>query len=211
MKNISATRFILIRHGETEWNVEGRMQGHLDSPLTRDGVIQAQAVGERLREETFSALYSSDLGRARATAAHISFSSEMKLDARLRERQLGIFQGLTADDAQRLHADEFQQFRTRAPDHVVPGGESRRRLQRRVVACLLDLAQNHSGQTIVVVTHGGVLDVVYRFARTLALDAPREHEMTNASLNFLICSSAGLEVERWGEVAHLPLVSQDEI
>ena len=211
MKTEPSTHLILIRHGETEWNVEGRMQGHLDSPLTRSGEQQALAVGERLRDEKFSSLYCSDLGRAQKTAAQIRWPTQVNLDARLRERHLGVFQGLTMEEAQRLHPDEFVQFRSRAPDHVVPGGESRRQVQRRVVAALLERAQAHRGETIVVVTHGGVLDVVYRFARSLALDAPREHEMNNASVNYLTWSQAGLEIERWGDVTHLPNLSLDEI
>jgi probable phosphoglycerate mutase len=211
MKTQTPTRLILIRHGETEWNVAGRMQGHLDSPLTPSGEEQARAVGERLRSEEFHALYCSDLLRARQTAAHIPSHTEAMLDARLRERHLGIFQGLTAEEAQRMYPDEFQQFRTRAPDHMVPGGESRRQVQRRVIAALLQLAQTHRTQTTLVVTHGGVLDVVYRFVRSLALDAPREHEMNNASLNYLSWSPSGLEIERWGDVAHLSNLSLDEI
>lgn len=204
------TKIILIRHGETEWNVQGRMQGHLDSSLTEQGVAQARALGEVLRDEKFSAIYSSDLGRAQRTAAHIAAPDRLILDPRLRERNLGIFQRLTAKEAQGKFADEFLQFRARSPDHVVPGGESRREVQRRAVAALTDLARAHLGQTIVIVTHGGVLDVVYRHALALALDAPREHELNNASLNYLSWSARGLEIERWGEVAHLPQQSLDE-
>jgi probable phosphoglycerate mutase len=211
MNSILSARIILIRHGETEWNVEGRMQGHLDSPLTDMGEEQARAVGERLQGLTLASLYSSDLGRARQTAAHIPFSAEMKLDPRLRERHLGIFQGLTSAEAERQHEEEFMQFRSRTPDHVVPGGESRRQLQQRAVAALLAIGRAHAGHTVAVVSHGGVLDVIYRHARGLALDAPREHEMNNASLNYLVWSPRGLEIDHWGDVAHLPDTSLDEI
>jgi 2,3-bisphosphoglycerate-dependent phosphoglycerate mutase len=186
------------------------MQGHLDSPLTAQGEEQAQAVGDALKHEKFTALYCSDLGRAQQTARYIRSDIELALDKRLRERNLGIFQGLTSEEAQERHPDEFLQFRSRTPDHVVPNGESRRELQRRTVNALGDIGRAHLGQSVVVVSHGGVLDVIYRHARALALDAPREHELHNASLNYLTWSHQGLVIENWGVTAHLPAHSLDE-
>ena len=96
------TEFIVVRHGETAWNAQGRIQGHLDSPLNEEGLAQALLVGDRLAREPFAHLYSSDLGRALQTAQPIADHSgrPARIDARLRERNLGVFQGLTGAECE---------------------------------------------------------------------------------------------------------------
>src|SRR5262245_29104209 len=94
------TQLIIVRHGQTQWNLKLIRQGHLDSGLTEKGIAQAKALGERLARESFTALYSSDLGRAVQTAQMIAAATghEIITDPRLRERHLGIFQGLKGDE-----------------------------------------------------------------------------------------------------------------
>src|SRR5688500_9825999 len=111
------TRVIVVRHGETAWNNEKRWQGHLDSPLTAKGLSQAQALARRLSGERFSALYTSDLGRAYQTAQLIAAATghSVVLDSRLRERKLGVFQGLTSEEIRAVHAEEYELYRIRDP------------------------------------------------------------------------------------------------
>src|SRR5918997_6667336 len=126
MVKVMRMQVIIVRHGQTQWNIRRIRQGHLDSELTEKGLIQAQALGKRLARETFSALYSSDLGRAMHTARLIAAVTghEIITDARLRERHLGLFQGLSGDEIKQKYPEEYHLHRTLSPEYVIPGGES---------------------------------------------------------------------------------------
>jgi probable phosphoglycerate mutase len=199
------TELILIRHGETAWNRERRMQGQTDTPLSDVGRAQAEAVGQRLAQHPFSALYSSDLSRAWDTAAAIARASgrEIRREPALRERTFGMFEGLTYDEMEQRYPEEHARFSTRDPDYTMPGGESPRQFFGRSLACLEAIAQMHAGQRVVVVTHGMVLDTLYRAAHCMPLDAKREAPLLNASLNtFRRTTDAWVELV-WGDVEHL--------
>jgi len=169
------THLIAIRHGETEWNSQGRFQGHLNSVLNAAGLAQAEALGEYLARERFDLLLSSDLGRALQTASAVAMRTghEIVVEPRLRERRMGVFQGLTPDEVQARYPDEYARFRSHDPDYVIPEGESVRQLFERSVACFTALATRHAGLTLAAVTHGGVLAMLYRHARAMPLEAPR--------------------------------------
>jgi probable phosphoglycerate mutase len=201
------TELILIRHGETAWNRERRMQGQTDTPLSDTGRAQADAVGRRLARHPFAALYSSDLSRAWETAAAIARAHVQGHDIRrepaLRERTFGVFEGLTYDEMAQRYPDEHARFSARDPDYAVPGGESPRQFFERSLACLEAIARAHEGESVVVVTHGLVLDTLHRAARNLPLQAKREAPLLNASLNtFQRSAQAWVEIA-WGDVAHL--------
>jgi probable phosphoglycerate mutase len=199
------TELILIRHGETAWNRERRMQGQTDTQLSDTGRAQAQAVGRRLARHPFVALYSSDLTRAWDTAAAIARESghEIRRERALRERTFGVFEGLTYDEMAERYPDEHARFSKRDPDYAVPGGESPRQFFERSLACLEGIAAAHAGECVVVVTHGLVLDTLHRAARSMPLEARREAPLLNASLNtFRRDGHAWVEVA-WGDVAHL--------
>src|SRR5918999_6281569 len=134
--HMNRTQLIIVRHGQTQWNLKLVRQGHLDSPLTERGIAQAKALGERLARETFTALYSSDLGRALQTAQMIAAATGHKIvtDARLRERHLGIFQGLNGDEIRAKYPEEYRLHRTVGPDYGIPDGESVRQQVARNVA-----------------------------------------------------------------------------
>jgi probable phosphoglycerate mutase len=202
---MNRTQLIIVRHGETEWNIAGIRQGHLDSKLTEKGVAQAKALGQRLGRERFSALYSSDLGRAIQTAREIAdvTGHEIVTDPRLRERHLGIFQGLNAEEITKKYPEERRLFRTQGPDYVIPEGESMRQQVERNVAYLNDLAHKHTGETIVVVTHGGVVSGFFRHTLSIPLDAPRRFEFVNAGLNVFIHEEQNWLLLTWGDVSHL--------
>lgn len=208
---MSRTQLIIIRHGQTHWNLKLIRQGHLDSPLTERGVAQARALAERLRSETFSALYSSDLGRAVQTAQMIADATGHKIvtDPRLRERHLGIFQGLNGDELKERYPEEYRLHRTMGPSYVIPGGESMRQQVERNVAYFNEIAEKHLGETVVVVTHGGVLSGFFRHALSIPLEAPRHFEFTNASLNVFTYEAGNWMLRTWGDVSHLSDGSSD--
>lgn len=199
------TRLILVRHGETAWNRERRMQGQTDTPLSETGRAQAAAVAARLASSGFAALYSSDLSRALDTARAVSQASGKSVvtDVRLRERVFGVFEGLTRDEIAARYPAELARFFTRDPDYVVPGGESMRAFHDRCLGCLAELAGRHAGEVVVVVTHGLVLDAIYRAAHALAPEAERPVPLINASLNVFVRSGHDWQMEVWGDIAHL--------
>jgi probable phosphoglycerate mutase len=199
------TELILVRHGETAWNRERRMQGHVDTVLSQAGREQAAALAERLARMRFAALYTSDLRRARDTAGAIAARTghAVLCDPRLRERAFGLFEGLTVEEIRARYPLEFERFSARDPDFTVPGGESARAFRRRTLECLEEIARRHAGATVVVVTHGLVLDAVYRLACGLPHDVPRGVPLLNGSLNRFAWDGQRWRLEAWGDVAHL--------
>ena len=205
--NADQGHLILIRHGETLWNQEHRMQGHSDSPLTEEGVRQARQLARRLAGMEFAALYSSDLGRALETARTVAEATghEVVVDPRLRERNFGLFEGLTGPEMQRQHPGVFAGFKTRNPEFTVPGGESALEFRDRALGCLREIAQRHLGRLAVVVTHGLVLDMVYRSAYRIPLDERRNFELVNAGINRCRLNREVWQVDVWGDGSHLEL------
>lgn len=204
--DIPEVEFVLVRHGETAWNAEGRIQGHLDVPLNPTGLAQADAVGERLRAEAFDRIYASDLARAFCTALPAVGGNEDRIqrEQRLRERHLGVLQGLTTDEAAAGAPEAWQAFRARHPDLPLEGGESLGDFSRRVIGLMTDLVHRHAGQRILLVTHGGVLDVAYRHATGMPFSALRDFPIYNASVNVLRHRDGIWSVVSWGDVGHLP-------
>ena len=202
---MSETTLIVVRHGETVWNREKRMQGTTDTPLSDVGRSQAQAVGRRLASEDFSALYASDLARARETASIIAGHTGRKLvmDSRLRERRFGIFEGLTAGEIEQRFPEEHARFISRDPDYEVPGGECARRFTERCLGCLSEIAGQHRGEDVVVVTHGLVLDALYRAAHGLGHGERRPVPLINASLNLFGYGAGAWRLVLWGDISHL--------
>ncbi len=152
-------RILLIRHGQTDWNAEGRWQGHQDVPLNATGLAQAGALAEHLSQRPITAVYSSDLLRAHATAGLIAerFGLTVKDDARWRELHLGVFQALTTTEITAQYPEEFRRMRDEYMDFAVPQGEARRDMQARAYAAYLDILANEAGPEIVVVSHGGTI------------------------------------------------------
>ena len=199
------TTLIVVRHGETAWNREKRMQGTTDTQLSDMGREQARALGRRLAAHGFAALYTSDLARARDTARAIAEHSgrEFVMDARLQERRFGIFEGLTAEEIIARYPEEHARFASRDPDYAVPGGESARSFTRRCIGCLAEIAVRHRGDEVVVVTHGLVLDSLYRVAHGLDYGARRPVPLINASMNVFDYDGSAWRLELWGDISHL--------
>ena len=199
------TRVIVVRHGQTEWNVAARIQGQGDSELTEEGRAQARSIAGRLAREPFDVLVSSDLGRAAATAEHIAkrCGKPIVLDARLRERHFGVGEGMTYEEVDRAYPGAFARIRNVDPDFVIPGGESRRQFHERVRAAFDSIAQAHAGRTVVVVTHGGALATFFRHVHDIPLDVAHPIAITNASYNVLRHDGSRWSVETWSDSAHL--------
>ena len=200
-----ATELVLVRHGETVWNTESRIQGHSDSALTALGLEQADAIAARLAGERFDALLSSDLGRARETAMAIAGRTGHRAieDPRLRERNFGVGEGLTYGELDYQYPDVFSRVRETDPDFRIPSGESRRQFHSRVVSAFTSVAEAHDGKRIVVVTHGGVLAILYRHVHGLGIATPHAIPIVNASYNVLGFESGAFRLLCWGDTAHL--------
>ena len=199
------TRLVVVRHGETHWNVASRIQGHADSPLTAAGEAQAAAVAARLAQERFDRLVSSDLGRAMQTARAIAARTghEIVADARLRERNYGMAEGLTYGEIGVHYPEIFSRVRDTDPDYVVPGGESRRQLFERVRGAFEALAREAAGERVAVVCHGGVLAAFYRHVRGIPVGAAQAIPIPNASYNAVVFEDGAWTVEAWADTAHL--------
>ncbi len=203
---MNETILTLVRHGETEWNAAGRIQGHLDIPLSATGLAQAAAIGRRLGGEAFDSILSSDLERALLTARPIVRHPEQAIirDARLRERHLGVLQGLTGEEAAIRQPHAWGAFKARNAEATLEGGETLGVFSQRVVGLIDELLWAHAGGRLLLVTHGGVLDAAYRHATGMPLNARRNFPIYNASVNVLRHRGGVWTVDSWGDVSHLP-------
>lgn len=199
------TRLCIVRHGETAWNAEHRVQGQLDVPLNAIGQAQALAAAKVLASEHFDVIYSSDLSRARQTAAPTAecLSLEVILEKDLRERHYGIFERQTYTEVKLKHAAEYARFAARDPDFDFVSGESLRAFSRRSLAVLTGIAQQHAGRHVLVFTHGGVLDELYRHINGLPVRAVRDFGIPNAGLNRVEFELSRWQIRVWADVAHL--------
>ena len=212
-----ATRIIAIRHGETAWNVDTRLQGHLDIGLNERGQWQAERAAEALADEEIAAIYSSDLSRASATAQAIVDRStqiaarQLRLNSGLRERGFGIFEGQTYAQIATDWPEESVRWRQRDPHYAPTGGESLVQLRERVATTVTTLASQHVGEQIVLVSHGGVMDALYRLATHQDIASPRTWELGNAAINRLLWTPDGLSLVGWSDTRHLDEATLDEV
>lgn len=202
---MDVTRLIVIRHGETAWNVDTRIQGQLDIGLNATGQRQAQQLGQALADETVEAVYASDLARAWDTARAVAgpLGLEVISEPRLRERAFGQFEGRTFADIEANSPDEARRWRTRDPEFEPEGGESLIAFRHRVTGVAAELSARHPGALVVLVAHGGVMDVLYRAATGQELQAPRTWHLGNAAINRLLWTPQGFSLVGWGDVSHL--------
>lgn len=206
------TRILAIRHGETAWNVDTRIQGQLDVGLNDLGRRQAQCAAQQLADEGIDAIYSSDLQRAHDTARALAQRAGVAVqpDTGLRERRFGVFEGLTFAEIDAEWPDLALRWKRREADFGAPGGETLIEFYERCVATATRLAAAHAGQTIALVTHGGVLDCLYRAATRVALNAPRTWTIGNTSINRLLWTEEGFTLVGWGDTQHLEQLEQLE-
>jgi len=203
--SMSKTEVWFVRHGETCWNVERRYQGHGDSELTEAGRTQVEATGVRFQNITFDHLYSSDLGRARSTAEAIARNSghEIQFDPRLREKNLGIFEGLTVPEIQARYLDPYIAFKTQGTNFVIPEGESTQQLFERAWEFLEEMRTRYPGQRTVCVTHGGTIRGLMKHILGLVQDMPTRFRLHNTSLHQLYWVTDHWMVDCIGDTQHL--------
>lgn len=199
------TRFCLVRHGETDWNSERRIQGQIDIDLNAAGRAQARAARAGLARHSFAAAYSSDLLRAWHTAriATDGLGLAVSPAPTFRERHFGVLQGLTAAEASVAQPRAHGRHQARETDYDCETGESLDDFAARVMAGLRALAARHEGESVLVFTHGGVLDVAYRAAVGKALDAPRDFSLRNAAFNWVEHGDERWRLVAWADCGHL--------
>ncbi len=212
MSFIEPTRIIAIRHGETTWNVDTRIQGHLDIPLSAVGRWQAERLADALGDEPLAAIYASDLTRAWETAQYLGRSCAVIVakEEGLRERRFGDFEGKTFAEIEDAQPEQSLRWRKRDPEFAPHGGETLVALRTRVLEAASRLAALHPGEQIALVAHGGVMDVLYRAATRLDIQAPRTWDLGNAAINRLLWTPEGFTVVGWADTQHLTSTMLDE-
>ena len=212
---MSNTHICFIRHGETTWNAKRRMQGHIDIPLNTTGMGQAKRLATALAQTkySFDAIYSSDLERALHTANAVAraLSLDVQITPRLRERNVGKLQGLLLAEAPVLLPEIWQRHIARELDHDLGGGESIRTFHQRMQDILELFLNEHRGQSVLAVSHGGSLDMIYRIVTQQALDAERVAVVPNTSLNWITHDGSTWSVECWADTSHLSESALDDI
>lgn len=199
------TEFTFIRHGETDWNRQQRFQGQIDVPLNAAGHSQAARLAARLAASPPDLLFSSDLLRARETAAPLAGAWGMAAAPLpgLREQSFGVLEGLDVPTIKARHPDLWAQWLVHRADFALPGGESLRQFHERVMAAVRLLAAAHAGRHLTVVTHGGVLDMLWRSAKGLSLDGLRDCAIPNTGINRLHWQDGRLQILSWADDSHL--------
>lgn len=203
------TEIWFIRHGETDWNRVRRLQGWKDIPMNAQGDAQAQRLATRLvrdaETQPFAALYSSDLGRTLATAQPASEQLGLRVrpEPGLRERCYGVLEGLEAHRLEELAPAAYPVWASREVDGVIEGAETLRQFHSRVTSTVDDIAARHDGERILMVTHGGALDIIWRHAQGIRLDDPRRTPMLNVSVNRVTIEDGQWSMQSWGDVSHV--------
>ena len=212
---MTKTRFCLVRHGETDWNVARRLQGHTDIDLNMRGVAQAEQMARALQKINlqFDVLYTSDLQRAAKTAKEIErlFKTSAIVNSALRERHLGALQGLTMDDAPKIEPKLWQSHLQRNLAEELRGGESIIQFADRIQDALDQIRKQHVGKTILIVSHGGALDMMYRLASNQSLNSEKAVAVPNASLNWISHDGEGWKVDGWADTSHLESLALDNL
>jgi len=212
-----ATRICFIRHGETDWNVDKRIQGHIDIPLNETGRSQAVAMAFNAGHHSFSAIYSSDLIRAFETAQVLAKRESVPVTKlpQLRERHYGFFEGQVKDDLHQ-HPEAYAKYKARDLEYDFETGETIPALAARVDDAVHQMVSHHDGETIAAVTHAGVLDILYRRATGRPLHTPRDFTIPNCALNWFVFDNhgpggKGWHVEAWDDHHHLKQVIKDSV
>jgi probable phosphoglycerate mutase len=200
---MAVKRLILIRPGETEWNRFGRWQGWVAAPLSAHGVRQAQALASFVRNIGMSALYTSDLKRALETAECLArqLGYAPIPDARLRERNIGAWQGLTLDEMRQWYHEDYEKLRANADSFCIPGGESRRDVRRRMRAAFDEIVSSAQGETVGILSHTTAI-------KTLLEDLlpgyhAQELDLDNTSVTTIRQRDGGWEMVAADDVTHL--------
>ncbi len=195
----------LVRHGETDWNVACRYQGQSDIPLNRAGIQQARKIAGRLSKEKINAVYSSDLNRARETAEQIAKPHKLKVtsDARLRELSFGDWEGLTYPEIQAKAPDELALWQSDSTQYAPPRGETLSQLTARVLSAFNELQALHGEQTVVIISHGGPLQILLCHALGVSFQRHWQFSISKTALSVLSWYTDGAILELFNDTSHL--------
>jgi len=202
-------RLLLVRHGQSTWNREHRIQGQLDPPLSDDGRRQAAQLGRRLAGRRFAALYSSDLKRAAETAAAIGGAIGLTPTpmAELREIYLGDWEGLRTEELAARFPEAWASWAEEPDWDLVPGGEGSAAFEARVEAALDSIFQRHHEDDVLAVTHGGVIQIALHHAVGRPGRGIFPFRIQNASLSVIERRNGRLVVSGVNDIGHLELES----
>ena len=200
-----ATEITIIRHGETMWNVQKRIQGQRNSNLSENGITQAELVAKALAKREFDVLVSSDLGRAIETAKIINKQLLLphEYNANLRERSFGIFEGKNFAEIEEKYPEEFLRYKERNPEFVVPGGESIQQMYKRITSEIESVARKFKDQKVLIVSHGLVLEMMMYRTFNLNLNEPRAFSINNSSISSFYIDENNWFLKEWGVIEHL--------
>lgn len=198
------TDFWLVRHGETDWNLEKRYQGSSDIPLNETGHKQAATLYEGLSQMSFDAVYASDLGRVRETVANALGSDEgVIFDARLRELSFGKFEGLTLEEIKEQYPDEFAAWDVSTFDNAPHGGENMNQISTRIKEAFDEIVANHEGQSVLIFAHGGVFGILMSMLLSCDIGKWWQFHFTNCSLSHLEKTSRGYVLHKLSDTTHM--------
>lgn len=203
------TDILIIRHGQTAWNTQKRLQGHSDIPLNENGRLQAVTLAEILRDEPLDAIFSSDLQRAYQTAYEIAKIHNLLVhqDRSFRERCYGICEGMKDEEIREAYPESYKAWYAADPDHFFPDGErkteSPRQFHHRAVNAIREAVSRYPGKKIAIVTHFGVIETAYRTAQNIPLGTHCRMPVLNTSINRFRWTDGTLELLQWGEASHL--------
>ncbi len=202
---MAATRFMLIRHGETEYNKIKKLQGTQNSPLTEKGRDQAKLIGKRLSGSIPDYFYSSDLGRARETAGEISLfiNKEPVLLEEMRERAFGIFEGENFEELKDKYPEVWGKHRNGGLDYKIPEGESKKDVMLKVDKVLRDLGEKHPNSTVAIVTHGGTISYFLQYILGFPSESSKKFPVKNCSINTVIYKDNDFIIDSIGDTLHL--------
>ena len=201
-------KLYLIRHGETDWNAEGRIQGHSDIELNARGLEQARRLAARMPDEgEFSAIYASPLKRAFRTAQMIGDSLNIPVtpDKRLYERSLGQLEGLTMSEIREKYPEVARAWTTSeggVRPHI-PGEEPREAFIQRITAFIADLRAKHPDGRVLAISYGGTINMLLLLALGLDLERPLPFDIENASINVVRWSERGARLRVLNDAYHL--------
>ncbi|MCK3684456.1 histidine phosphatase family protein [Maribellus sp. YY47] len=200
-----ATEITIIRHGETLWNVQQRIQGQRNSQLSENGILQAELVAKALTKREFDVLISSDLERAVETARIIN--SQLLLpyetNAALRERSFGKVEGMSLAEIKENFPDEYRSYKQRDPKFAFTGGETIEQLYQRVTSEIETLARKYADQKVLLVSHGLVLEMMMYRTFSVPLDNPRVFSINNSSISSFYIDGNNWFLKEWGVIEHL--------
>ena len=205
------TEILMIRHGQTDWNLQKRLQGHSDTPLNENGIKQALTLAQTLRNEPLSAVFSSDLQRAYKTAKEIAklHNLPVQKDPNLRERCYGAFEGMSKPEIKEQYPESHAAWYAADPDHLFPSGkrvaESIREFHHRAISTIVQIASQYAGKKIALIAHFGIIESAYRASQDMpfGIRLQMPQPVLNTSINRFLVKNNSIELLQWGEAEHL--------